>query len=345
MTHVSRLLIVVALGTVLLSTTPAGAASRGHMRVTRVHAFNADDQGIQPDGLTCSIAAGGCRGRVVGRTVWTGNFKGTATYFLNFAPRPDGALAYDGVETITGMIDGCGGGSFDLRITNGVYDPRKVVASGGAPVRDRDDWRIAPGSGTRDLVALSGHGSEMITEFNDGKTKSDLTGSVSCMRRPPSPNVTVSGGLHALMDAVPDSTVCDAQGGEFATSPTDYVYSGTSAYYGTFEGTGRFCGRSTGGIGPGNSVPFVEVDTFTGTVHGCATGTVTYTVHGFVEGRFDTANRGLPGDEVWKLVAGSGKHGLRRLRSGSGSDVGTINADSTIDAPFVGRVTCAASTK
>jgi len=333
-------LTAVAAGTVVLTTAPAGAAARVHQRATEVHAFNSDDQGIQPDGLSCSISAG-CRGRVVGRTVWTGDIRGTATYVLNFTPNPDGTLSYDGLESITGTVLDCGGGQFDLRITRGVYDPKRNLDSPGEPIKDQDNWQVAAGSGTRDLVGISGRGTEIITEFNNGKTKADLRGLVACKQRHPSSNLTVSGGVHVKpTDAVADPTLCDAQGREYSTSATDYVYSGSSTYYGTFEGTGRLCGHSTPGFGPGNSIPFVEVDEFTGTVHGCGTGSVIYTVHGFVEAGFDTGSRGLPGHEQWQLDVRSATKGLRGLRSGSGRDVGTINPDSSIDAPFVGRVTC-----
>jgi len=334
-------LLICAVGVLTMSTASASAAPRPvRGRVTTVHAFNADDQGIQPDGLSCSVAAGGCRGRVVGRTVWTGDFKGTATYVLNFTPRADGTLSYDGVETITGAVLDCGSGRFDLRITNGVYDPKKTVDSRGAPIKDQDNWQIAAGSGTEDLAGISGRGTEIITEFNDGKTKSELKGSVNCTQPMPSSVLTLSGGLHATTDAVPDPTLCDAQGGEFKTSPSDYVYSGHSTYYGTFEGTSRLCGRSGSSLGPGNSVPFVEVNQLTGTIHGCGTGSFIYTVHGFIEPRLDSGSRGVPAREKWTLIPSSATRGLRALRSGGGQDVGTINPDSSIDAPFVGHVTC-----
>jgi hypothetical protein len=153
--------------------------------------------------------------------------------------------------------------------------------------------------------------------------------------------VKVTGSLHAMSDAVPDTTLCDAEGGAYAIGPTDLPESGTSRYTGTFEGTGRFCGRFVPGIGPGGSLPFIETDTFTGTVHGCGVGTVTYHVKGYVGSRFDPDRGGLPTEEDWRLAPRSGHGGLAGMRSGGGHDSGQINVDGSIDTDFTGTVTCA----
>lgn len=153
--------------------------------------------------------------------------------------------------------------------------------------------------------------------------------------------IKVTGSLHAVSDAIPDVALCNAEGGVYAVGPTDVPESGTSTITGTFHGTGRFCGHVVPGIGPGGSLPFVETDTFTGTVRGCGTGTVTYHVAGFVGTRFDAARRGLPTEEDWQIARGSGVGGLAGLRSGGGHDSGQINPDSSIDTDFTGTVSCA----
>lgn len=145
-----------------------------------VHAFNTDDQGVQPDGADCSLSEGRCSGRVAGKTVWTGDFQGTSTYVLNFTPHLDGTLSYEGVERMTVVVRGCGRGTFDMRITNGSYDPRKNLDSPGMPIYDTDSWSVLPGSASGALSRFRGDGTETITEFNNGKTKADLTGSISC---------------------------------------------------------------------------------------------------------------------------------------------------------------------
>ncbi|MEA2644971.1 MAG: hypothetical protein QOE92_54 [Chloroflexota bacterium] len=155
--------------------------------------------------------------------------------------------------------------------------------------------------------------------------------------------IAVSGHLNALTDVVPDRSLCDAQGGAFAPGPTDAFYSGTSTLTGTFEGTGRFCGRTSDGvIRQDGNVPFLETDLFTGTVQGCGKGSVTYTVNGTVGAKPMVATQGLPTDEDWQIVARSGIAGLSGLVSGGGHDVGQINADSSIDTDFTGAVQCTA---
>jgi hypothetical protein len=153
----------------------------------------------------------------------------------------------------------------------------------------------------------------------------------------------VSGSLHAVTDPVTDTALCQQQGGEYVPGPTDYSYSGTSSYAGTFQGTGRFCGRSTGAVNPDGTVPFIETDTFTGTVRGCGSGTVTYHVHGVIDAALDLATKGVPAEEDWVVVVRSATGGLRALRSGHGHDHATINPDSSIDAEFSGVVTCLTS--
>jgi hypothetical protein len=154
--------------------------------------------------------------------------------------------------------------------------------------------------------------------------------------------VVVYGRLHASPDALPDQSLCLAAGGSFVPGPTDVPESGTSVLTGTFEGTGRFCGHTTGWVGPDGRVPFIETDTFTGTVHGCGRGTVRYRVEGYLSVLPDASRGGLPSEEEWRIVPGSGTGGLRGLTLGGGHDSGQINPDSSIDTDFAGKVTCGA---
>ena len=152
--------------------------------------------------------------------------------------------------------------------------------------------------------------------------------------------VVVTGHLHALSDAIPDTALCEAAGGAFVPGPLDVPESGTSVLTGTFNGTGRFCGHTTGVPDATGRVAFVEVDVFTGTVRGCGRGRVTYRVSGTVGLVPDASLEGLPTDEQWRIVAGTGVGGLRGLTSGGGHDLGHLHADASIDTDFVGRVTC-----
>ena len=152
--------------------------------------------------------------------------------------------------------------------------------------------------------------------------------------------VTVKGTLHAVFDAVPDQSLCAAQGGEYVVRPTDYLWwSATSTLKGTFTGTGRHCGHSTS-LNPDGSASYVETTTFTGRVAGCGRGSVIYNVHGVLRPAFDASRRAVPTDEHWKIAAHSGTAGLRGLTSGSGHGPAWMNVDTSLDADVLGHVTC-----
>jgi hypothetical protein len=150
----------------------------------------------------------------------------------------------------------------------------------------------------------------------------------------------VVGHLSAVSDAVPDTNLCRAAGGAFVPGPGDVPESGNSTITGTFQGTGRFCGHTTGAPDAQGRVRFVEIDVFTGAVRGCGRGSVTYQVEGTVGLLPDASRGGLPTEEDWQIVPRSGTGGLRGVLSGGGHDKGELNPDGSIDTDFVGRVTC-----
>lgn len=154
-----------------------------------------------------------------------------------------------------------------------------------------------------------------------------------------SKTVPVSGSLTGAAEPPFDSSLCDAQAGEYRASPGDFAYSGTAKLVGTFNGTGKFCGHNTRSLARPGSVATIEIILFTGTVKGCGTGTVKYEVRGFVTpspgpGRLATA------DEFWKIIPGSGTGGLRSLTSGGGRNAGQMNSDTSLATDFKGSVSC-----
>ncbi|GAC1442561.1 MAG: hypothetical protein NVS3B26_17270 [Mycobacteriales bacterium] len=152
--------------------------------------------------------------------------------------------------------------------------------------------------------------------------------------------VHVVGSLHAVQDTVPDMSLCAKEGGAYAVGTGEVPESGASTLRGTFEGTGKYCGHSLPAVvGPNGSIPIVETDLFTGTVHGCGTGTVTYHVTGFVGAPTASTPGGLPTQEDWRIVAGSGTGGLKGLRGGAGHNSGQVNADGD-NTQFNGTVSC-----
>ena len=88
-----------------------------------------------------------------------------------------------------------------------------------------------------------------------------------------------------------------------------------------------------------DTLTFHGVETFTGTVTGCGTGTMTYTLtHGFV--RLE-ANPTTPnGTQVWQIVPGTGTGELAGVTGGLGVSVFTILPTLANDGFFTGTLTC-----
>jgi len=84
---------------------------------------------------------------------------------------------------------------------------------------------------------------------------------------------------------------------------------------------------------------FHGVETFTGTVIGCGTGTMTYTLtHGFV--RLEANPTAPNGTQVWRIVAGAGTGELAEVTGGLGVSVFTILPTLANDGFFTGTLTC-----
>ena len=139
---------------------------------------------------------------------------------------------------------------------------------------------------------------------------------------------------HFQDDGVVTPSTLPCQGGqaihghaEFGLRPGD-TWQGTSEY--------DIC------LKPGPTpdiLTFHGVETFTGTVTGCGTGTMTYTLtHGFV--RLE-ANPTTPnGTQVWQIVPGTGTGELAGVTGGLGVSVFTILPTLANDGFFTGTLTC-----
>lgn len=160
--------------------------------------------------------------------------------------------------------------------------------------------------------------------------------------------IHVKSTLHGEQPLEADTTQCVKRGGEFVPGPLDSAYNGTSVYHGTFEGTGTYCGYIPPGVNHDGTLNFIETDTFTGTVAGCGTGTVTYDVHGTSDVVPDPSRAALPAREHWQILRGSGTGGLAHLVAGKGDDPAKVNLTptsstppkTTVDADFQGVVRC-----
>jgi hypothetical protein len=132
--------------------------------------------------------------------------------------------------------------------------------------------------------------------------------------------------------AVPSSIPCPngqaIQGdADFGGQPGD-TWHGRSVY--------DFCLVPTSTPG---AFTFSGVETFTGTVDGCGTGTITYTVsNGFAQ---LLPNPTAPnGAQSWKIVPGAGTGGLAGVSAGQGVGVFTIQQTLANEGFFAGFVTC-----
>lgn len=88
-----------------------------------------------------------------------------------------------------------------------------------------------------------------------------------------------------------------------------------------------------------NSFTFSGIETFTGTVDGCGTGTITYTVaDGFAQLAPDpTAPNG---HQSWTIVPGAGTGGLAGVTGGLGVGIFTIQPTLANEGFFAGFLTC-----
>lgn len=146
---------------------------------------------------------------------------------------------------------------------------------------------------------------------------------------------TVTAHLHAVVDTSSFRPECTF--GSTLPDCNHISYSGsTGEYSGGLVGTLSFSGY--GYIRNDGKVAIQEdEDIFTGTLQGCGTGAFTYSASGVFS--FDAARGGLVGDEVLKVVPGSGSGDLKGL-DGGGTGSFVVNPDGTIDGDFDWAVTC-----
>jgi len=119
-------------------------------------------------------------------------------------------------------------------------------------------------------------------------------------------------------------------------------YSGEGSFSGGVVGHVEFSGTQWV---PADGSPTYSDEklTFTGTVRGCGTGSITYHAHPVDTGPVDPAAGGYRGEETWEMPAGSGSGGLKTIR-GSGTSPWILRPDATygatVTAEYAGTVTC-----
>lgn len=158
--------------------------------------------------------------------------------------------------------------------------------------------------------------------------------------------------LRGEQDLVASSRLCDAYG-LTGNGTTQAQYSGVSTYTGNVDGTGAFCGLTDTVPDASGNLPFDEVDTFTGHIAGCGSGSFTYDVRGVTEpGNPNPAAAALGAHETWVIRAGTGTGAFTGM-TGSGADPAQVNVlptvhvdaqapapTTSVEAHFLGAVRC-----
>jgi hypothetical protein len=157
-----------------------------------------------------------------------------------------------------------------------------------------------------------------------GAAGSSATGS------PAHRSVAVSSEFQAPPDAVTFAEPCSATN----PIPTVGVCRGTSlggaTYTGTLQGTSAYQTAFT--VSPDGVVYFVSLETFTGTVAGCGTGTMTSSNFGTISATGELQYQ-------QQVVQGLGTDGLAKV-NGHATATGTYNADGTQTGHLAGRLHC-----
>jgi hypothetical protein len=146
-------------------------------------------------------------------------------------------------------------------------------------------------------------------------------------------SVAVSADFQAPPDVVTFAEPCDAA----KPIPTVGVCRGTSfggaTYTGTLQGTSQYQTAFT--VPPSGVVYYVALETFSGTVAGCGTGSITVR---------DTGTISVTGQlhYKWEVVQALGTDGLTDV-TGHGAVTGAYNADGSQTGHLTGRLRCGRS--
>lgn len=176
----AMLVLVLTAPLVLIGPTLASARAKEkkELRTIPVDAYYTEPEGQTSTGGNCPSD----QGRYTGHSDFTGPaFTGRAEYDLCTSIDEAGNLTYYGTEVVTGSVQGCGSGSFELAIEDG-----KIYTSEFNPltqsVRGFNTWSITGGTGGLSGL-VSGSGNNDWTNYPlDSKRFGEgrFTGTVTC---------------------------------------------------------------------------------------------------------------------------------------------------------------------
>ena len=143
--------------------------------------------------------------------------------------------------------------------------------------------------------------------------------------------------VRADFQAPPDIVTYTEPCGATNPIPTIGVCRGTSlggaTYTGTLQGTSAYQTAFT--VSPAGVVYFVAMETFTGTVARCGTGTMTLRSAGIISAAGELQYQ-------WEVVQGLGTDGLANVTA-QGTVTGAYNADATETGQLTGLLHCSRS--
>jgi Protein of unknown function (DUF3224) len=150
---------------------------------------------------------------------------------------------------------------------------------------------------------------------------------------PANRRVAVSAEFQAPPDVVTFAEPCSATNPVPAVGVCRGTSFGGATYTGTLQGTSSYQTAFT--VSPAGVVYFVAMETFTGNVAGCGTGTMTSRSSGTISATGELRYQ-------QQVVRGLGTDGLADV-TGQGTVTGTYNADGTETGHLTGKLHCSRS--
>lgn len=175
-----RAVIGLAAAMALLSAPAAQARPARARDIGVVSSFEGPSYATDAQSVRCGpTLPGGCQLEFVGTSTLAGTLSGGTEWTMWGWGNRDGTNEYTTVETFTGTVSGCGTGSFEFTVPDGVVAAEPTEPNFGR--RMTSTWSFVTGSGTGELVALTGgHGDIEGVVYPDQSSDGTLSGVLTC---------------------------------------------------------------------------------------------------------------------------------------------------------------------
>ncbi len=111
-----------------------------------------------------------CHGEAFGVATYSGDWDGTSTYTYRYVVDPRGTYHLDIIEEFTGLVAGCGAGSFLVRTHE------TINALGNAT----STFTVIGHGGSGELAGMTAHGHGVATYLTDSTGSGSITGASRC---------------------------------------------------------------------------------------------------------------------------------------------------------------------